>query len=455
MYLDSGYEEYLEMLPGVLMMLPLCRESFVVDTSKYILHTMETTDPLPSASQMPASPIDIPQMSLQAMPSPTRGAHASSSMPSVQRQLDYSQPQTFSDLVVGPSCLPGQEHALHVHGSAKVTETFTAKHIHVMSDERLKSNISLSEVDALSALDRVGIFQYQMSDDPDSRQQIGVIAQNLRAELPDTVELDPATGLLSVKLDKLVTYALRGVQEAAKALRDLDARQRVGMHMLMQQQSAQKASQNSKAGSFNATAIDSDIESDPDMSATDAVAVDQMDTSTPSDPASIHYTSFTDDSALVQHMMTQLGETNPGLPIKVGKLLQQLGHQATWDAFLEAQTIAILARDGTARSRGGAFLALLKKQEQAAKLRQALHPSPAMRLQCNSVITVVLIRVDSMHCVATCCCTCHSHGCQHICKGLQRTGWKVCGAVLTGLSCVCYIAVAYLASDHMYTLTVS
>ena len=363
------------MLPGVPIMLPLCRESFVVNTSKFILHTMETTDPLPSASQAPVSPPNIPQMALQVMPSPTRDAHASSSsMPPVQRQLEYSQyqPQAFSDLVVGPSSLPGQEPAFVVLGSAKVFETLTATHIDVMSDERLKSNISLSEVDALSALDRVGIFQYQMTGDPDSRQQIGIIAQNLRAELPDTVGQDPESGLLSVKLDKLVIYTLKGVQEAAKALRELDARHRLGMHMLTAFASAQNASQNSKAGSFNAAVIDSDKESDSDMSATDAVDLDQMDTSTPSDPASIHYSSFTDDSALVQHMMTQLGETNPGLPIKVGKLLQQLGHP-TWDAFLEAQTTAILARDGTARSRGGAFLALLKKQEQAAKLRQARH----------------------------------------------------------------------------------
>lgn len=160
----------------------------------------------------------------------------------------------------------------------------------------------------------------------------------------------------------------------------------------MQQQSAQNASQHHKADSFNAAVIHSDSESDSDMSATDAVDLDQMDTSTLPDPASIHYSSFTDDSGLVQHMMTQLGETNPGLPIKVGKLLQQLGHQATWNAFLEAQTTSVLARDGTARSRGGAFLALLKNQKQAAKLRQALHFSPAFAMQfchkCCFVITV-------------------------------------------------------------------
>ncbi len=57
------------------------------------------------------------------------------------------------------------------------------------------------------------------------------------------------------------------------------------------------------------------------------------------------------------------------MPIKVVKMLQQLGHQATWEAFLEAQTTTVLAKDGKARSRGGAFIALLKKREQAAKLR--------------------------------------------------------------------------------------
>ena len=299
---------------------------------------------------------------------------APSSMPPVQRQLEYSQnlPQAVSDLTVGPSSLPGQEPAFRVLGSAKVSETLTATHIHVMSDERLKTNISLSEFDALSALDKVGIFQYQMSNDPDSQHQIGVTAQNLRAALPDTVELDPAAGLLSIKLDKLVIYTLKGVQEAAKALRELDTRQRLGMHMLMQLQSAQNASQNSEAGSFSAAAVDSESDSDSDMSAADAFGLDQVDTSMLPDPASIHYTSFTDDSALVQHMMAQLGETNPGLPIKVAKLLQQLGHQTTWDAFLEAQTTAVLARDGTARSHGSRTC-LLCCSNMSQVSRQCLH----------------------------------------------------------------------------------
>lgn len=331
---------------------------------------METTYPLPDA--LPASPIDVDQLTLQMMPSPTMGAYAPSSMPHVQQQqLEYSQnkPQEFSDLVVGPSCLPDWEPAFVVHGNAKFFDTVTAASIHVMSDERLKGNISPLEFDALSALDKVGIFQYQMSGNPDSQQHTGVVAQNLRSQLPNTVQQDPATGLLSVKLDTLVAYTLKGVQEAAKALRELDSRQRLGMHMLMQQQSAQNASQNSKARGFNPTFIHSDSESDSDMPAADACILEWPNTSTPANPALLTYTNFTDDSALVQHMMAELGGNNPGMPIKVANMLQQLGRQATWEAFLEAQTTTVLAKDGKARSRGGAFIALLKKQEQAAKLR--------------------------------------------------------------------------------------
>ena len=322
---------------------------------------METTHPLPDA--LPASPIDVDQLTERRMPSQTMGAYAPSSMPHVQQQrLECSQnkPQAFSDLVAGPSCLPDQEPAFVVHGNAKFFDTVTAARI-VMSDERLKSNISPLEFDALSALDKVSIFQYQMSGNPEGQQHTGVVAQNLLAQLPNTVQRDPATGLLSVKLDMLVAYTLKGVQEAAKALRELDSRQRLGMHMLMQQQSAQNASQESKARGFSPTFIASDSEFDSNMSAADACILDRPNTSTPSDPASLSYSSFTDDSALVQ--LAELGGNNPGMPIKVASMLQQLGRQATWEAFLEAQTTTVLAKDGKARSRGGAFIALLKKQE--------------------------------------------------------------------------------------------
>ncbi|KAL0020358.1 hypothetical protein WJX79_003405 [Trebouxia sp. C0005] len=73
-------------------------ESFVVDTSKFILHTMETTDPLPTVLQTPASPIDIPQMILQAMPSPRHGLwQPSAFMPSLDEQQTASAGWT-------PSC---------------------------------------------------------------------------------------------------------------------------------------------------------------------------------------------------------------------------------------------------------------------------------------------------------------------------------------------------------------
>ena len=82
------------------------------------------------------------------------------------------------------------------------------------------------------------VFQYQHKGDPLGQEQIEVIAQNLLKDLPDTVERDPLSGLLSVKLDKLLAYTLEGVPEAGRALKELNAKQPLGLLILMRQQSA-------------------------------------------------------------------------------------------------------------------------------------------------------------------------------------------------------------------------
>ena len=81
--------------------------------------------------------------------------------------------------------------------------------------------------------DPVDVFEYQHKDDPLGQEQTGTIAQNLLKELPDTVVRDPASGLLSVKLDKLLAYTLENVHEAGRALKKLDAKQSLGLSILM------------------------------------------------------------------------------------------------------------------------------------------------------------------------------------------------------------------------------
>lgn len=343
---------------------------------------METTTPLPVSIAVPASLPDIEQMAIEAMPSPIRHTGASP-LPAdaafQQPNFGRSRPQTFPELIVGSSSQPDQGLVLTVHGDARLHGTVTATSFLFMSDARLKHNISPLQVNALDALGEVCICQYQMNDDPSGQLQVGPTAQNLRKQLPDCVQQDPATGLLSVKLDKLVMYTLKGVQEAGEFLKELDARQRLGMSLLiimMQQQFAQHAPQSSGPSSMSSSSFfnqtgDSEDHADSDMSSADAFTSERGDPPTSANAAPSPHASFRDDSAMVRHIMAELGEANPGMPVKVGKMLRQLGRQVVWDAFLEAQHTFIPAKDGTARSAGSTFLALLKKQEQSAKLRQA------------------------------------------------------------------------------------
>ncbi len=341
----------------------------MVDYSKFIIHTMIVKHPAPSIAPIPPSSPDFAQMALDVLPSPTADAPGPSQHPIGQPDFSQGQPQTLSDLTVGPSSLPGQEPALVVQGNAKVYGTVTAANFDYMSDERLKKNISPMHDDALDALEQVGIFRYQLNNDPIDRQHIGVLAQNLQKCLPDAVELDAATGLWSVKLDRLVVYTLKGVQEASTALKALDTRQRLGMAMLMQQQATQATS--AQADSSDAATGHGDKAESANADSPMAAAPSDPSPSPPeteSSAAATLYTSFSDDRAMIQHIMSELREANPGMPVKVGQLTEKLGRKAVWETFLEALHTSLPAKGGKTRSPGSTFLLLLKQKEQAAKL---------------------------------------------------------------------------------------
>lgn len=228
--------------------------------------------------------------------------------------------------------------------------------------------------------DRVDVFQYQHKDDPLSQEQTGAIAQKLSNELPDTVVRDPATGVLSVKLDKLLAYAITGVQEACSALKELDAKQPIGMSILMQQQSDSTTQKSDTSLAPKHTAPDSDAHSDgePPQPASSAI-------SAPPDASSdlrngpvetqppLSHTSFEDDATMIQHIMLSLGEDldNPKVQDNLVQLVHDLGQAYVWDAFCAAQHTSLLKQDGTNRSPGGTFFKLIQMRRQAAKLRQA------------------------------------------------------------------------------------
>lgn len=233
--------------------------------------------------------------------------------------------------------------------------------------------------------DRVNVFQSQHKDDPLGQKQTGDIAQKLFNELPDTVVSDPATGLLLVKLDQLLAYAIKGVQAACSALKELDAKQPTGMSILMQQHSDGSTHKidTSLAPKHTAPDLYSDAHSDgePPLPASTAVSVppdassdienSSMETQTPSVPLS--HNSFEDDATMIQHIMLSLGEDldNPKVQDNIGRLVHDLGQAYVWDAFCAAQHTSLLKQDGTKRSPGGTFFTLIQKRKQVLKLRQA------------------------------------------------------------------------------------
>lgn len=361
------------------------RVTYEYNPENYIIHTMMTE--WPQAEQPPPTAISdnhlwATQIPLESLPSPTRGPSFSSQTPIQQPDFSSGHSQHLSDLTVGPSNTSATEPPLLVKGNAKITGTLTTGSIRVMSDKSLKHNINPLDVNGLAKIDKIQLASFQWRNDPSGQSTIGVLAQQLQEVLPEAVEVDKATSLLSVKLDTLVMYTLKGVQEAHALLKELNDRQPLGMSLLMnaQQQDAQQSK--SAQGLFpnldnpwgfandSGNEIDSMSEADTEMSlcdptltATSAQSV-EASSSAPSPAA-----SFSSDSAIIKHILSKLGESNPGMRAIVLRLLKQLGKDATWRTFLDLQNTRLLQQDGTPRSPGSTFLHLMKKRAQDAKLR--------------------------------------------------------------------------------------
>ena len=346
-----------------------CRISFQEDTSQFILHTMERTHQygMLTESENPptGSPQDFADIALDILPNPTDAGPSHLHDELQQADFNQGQSQVISDLIVGPSNFPHEPTALHVQSNAKVVGVVTARGFNFFSDERMKNNIVPSELSALSALEKIGVYQYQMNQDPQGDKEFGVLAQELRHHLPDTVELDAATGFLKVKLDKLLVHVLKGVQEANEALKHLDAKQPMGMPVMIQ--SALVSHESNSAGSEGNVNTNSAVDSsDASMSDADADNSPQQVS-----PMPTVIPAFKDDIAMIQHIMAELGEKNPGMPVKVHKLLDVLGRTVVWETFQHAQKTSVLAQDGEPRSPGSAFFILLKQQQSSQKSRQA------------------------------------------------------------------------------------
>lgn len=83
--------------------------------------------------------------------------------------------------------------------------------IYNQSDARLKENLVLSNIDALSILNAVDMYSFDWIESGD-HEALGIIAQQLQSVAPDLVGTD-AGGYLNIKTTKLVYYLVKAVQQ--------------------------------------------------------------------------------------------------------------------------------------------------------------------------------------------------------------------------------------------------
>ena len=357
-----------------------CRANFEHNADNYIIHTMMTESP-PQQQQAAAAVMDpawlAAQVPIELLPSPSRDPSSSVQHPLLQPDFSTGHSQRMSYLTVGPSTRSTADPPFLVDGDAKITGTVTAQSLRIMSDDRLKKNIRPLNMSSLAKLEKLHIvnFDWKLS----GQTAVGVLAQQLQPVLPDAVETDTASGMLSAKADALLMYVAKGLQEAHALLKKLDERQAVGMQLLMHALEYDPDTETKANGSLqlgpasnwdDMEDLSDDADSDISMSEPmPSTAFLQSDDSLAAPTGSLSAPSFSSPHAMIKHILQELGEVNPGMPVVVGKLLKQLGQAATWQTYLDTLHTDMQTADGSQRSPGSVFLHLLKKQAQAANLR--------------------------------------------------------------------------------------
>jgi hypothetical protein len=98
-----------------------------------------------------------------------------------------------------------------------------------MSDERIKQNIRPSMINALDILNKLNVVQFDWRPEHGTRHEdIGLTAQQVGKYIPDAVKEFPAderhvgSGLKGIRIDELVFYLVRAVQQLSGRLEALE-----------------------------------------------------------------------------------------------------------------------------------------------------------------------------------------------------------------------------------------
>jgi hypothetical protein len=141
----------------------------------------------------------------------------------------------FNQIVVGDS-ITGKGNATAFIGGA--SGAYNQKNVttwETTSDIRIKKNVADNNV-GLDVIERIRVrnFEYRSPEEITDLTghaavnrpgvQLGVIAQELREILPESVQ-ENSTGVLSVNTDPLIWYLVNSIKQLSARVRQLEARQ--------------------------------------------------------------------------------------------------------------------------------------------------------------------------------------------------------------------------------------
>ena len=102
-------------------------------------------------------------------------------------------------------------------GDISTQGSVTASNFITSSDERLKTNIVDSEIDALEILNRIDIQSFDWIESG-KHEDAGIIAQKLQQVVPSAVIENAETTVLSIDRTELIPYIIKAIQEISEQI---------------------------------------------------------------------------------------------------------------------------------------------------------------------------------------------------------------------------------------------
>lgn len=117
--------------------------------------------------------------------------------------------------------------SVYIAGDGQINAiSFKGKNFYATSDERLKENIELSNLDFMDILNKFKIKEYNFKDDVNKQKNIGIIAQDLLKIIPEDLQkfylTQDSKGFYSVNDSKLVYLLIGALQQEYNTILKLE-----------------------------------------------------------------------------------------------------------------------------------------------------------------------------------------------------------------------------------------